>query len=123
MTYSAIKYMGTALPTLSATFTLFTTVDTGMSNFFPIAGLHRFLVDIKNSHAGTLKEYKSDDGGTTWNQISETAIAAAAATATNVKDYLVSGYRDWKVDWVNGGTTQTTFEIDMSVTGQRGATV
>ena len=119
------KYNGTALPLLNTTETLFSTVTAFASgkNLFPLTGTKRFHVDIKNSHSGTLKEYKSDDRGTNWNQISETAIAAAAATGTNARDYIVGDYQDWKLDFVNDGTTQTTFEIDMSMSTERAALV
>lgn len=117
MSYSTVKYTGTALPLLNTTETLFSTVTafaTG-ANMFALAGIKRFLLDLKNSHSGVLKVYKSDDRGTNWNQIDNVVVAAAAATDSNVYSFLVHGYRDWKIDFVNDGTTQTTFEVDMSL--------
>jgi hypothetical protein len=87
----------------------------GGANFFSHTGTRRVMVTIKNSHAGTLKEYRSTDKGATWTQISETAVAAPAASASNTYKYHVSQFNDWKLDWVNGGSAQTTFTVDISL--------
>ena len=115
-----LKYTGTALPLLNTTYTLFSTVVAAATaaNFFGLCSAKRFIMDIKNSHTGTLKWYKSDDRGTAWNQIGQVSVAVPAATASNVYDILVHGYRDWKIDFVNDGDTQTTFEIDMSLSDE-----
>ena len=120
MTTTRVKYTGTALPTDSDVHVLFDTTVAFASgaNLFQLSGTKRFLLDIKNSHAGTLKMYKSDDRGTNWNQIDQVSVAAAAATDSNVYDLLVALYRDWKIEWTNGGTTQTTFEIDQMLTDE-----
>lgn len=113
------KYTGTALPADSDTEVLFSTTTMPMASFFQITGIRRVVFDIKNSHIGTIKVYKSDDRGTNWEQISEDSVAVPAATDTNTYDYLVEPYRDWKAEWVNGGTTQTKFEIDIALTDDR----
>lgn len=117
--HTRLKYSGTALPTDSNTFTLFSTQATGFhSGFLQHSGTARVVTDIKHSHNGTFKWYKSDDGGTNWNQIGELLAVGGGATS-NTLDALCEGYRDFKVDWVNGGTTQTTFEIDIALTDER----
>jgi hypothetical protein len=84
-------------------------------------GVKRFVLDLKHSHTITLRWYKSDDRGTNWNQIGEEAsIAAPAATDTTTRDFFVEPYADWKLDLINGGSAQTTFEIDMVMTDERG---
>ena len=124
MSVTRAKYTGTALPTDSDTFVLFTTVETGKgANFFAMLGVERFSVNIKNSHAGTIKTYKSMDRGTNWLQVSANAVGVPSASDENVAEYLVGSYIDWKVSWVNGGTTQTTFGIDMSLHTDRSAGV
>lgn len=117
-----LSYSGTALPTDSDTFVLFSTQGTGFwSGFLQHTCTKRFVVDIQNSHAGTLNTYKSDDGGTNWKQTGSIPVAATTATV-NVLDVVVEHYRDFKCEWVNGGTTQTAFEIDMALVPDRAAT-
>lgn len=115
-----VKYTGTALPTDSNTATLFTTVDGQLPRrFFGLNCYESFLVDIKHSHGGTLRAQKSDDGGTNWHTIREDVLAAGSPTnGSTAQAYGVAPYRDWRLVWVNGGTTQTTFEIDMSLSDQ-----
>lgn len=121
MSNTHVKYTGTALPADANTYTLFdtTTANAGMgASFFANSNTKRFLLDIKNDQAGTLKVYKSDDRGTNWNQIDQVSVAAAAATDTNTYDFLVAQYKDWKITWTNGGVTQTTYEIDMALSDE-----
>jgi hypothetical protein len=111
-----LKYTA-GTPTDSDTFSVFNTYSASLGgNFFSHAFTDKFEITIKNSHAGTLKEYRSDDG-ITWNQISETAVAAPAASGSNSYSYDVGQYKYWKLDWINGGTTQTTWTVDMVLTG------
>jgi hypothetical protein len=113
-----LKYTA-GTPTDSDTFILFSTYDAGLGgNFFSHAFTTKFEITIKNSQIGTLKEYRSDDG-ITWTQISETAVAIPAASASNTYPYDVGQYKHWKLVWVNGGTTQTTFTVDMVITGEQ----
>lgn len=116
MSLTHVKYAGTALPTDSDTFVLFTTVETGKGqNFLPMLGIETFEITVKCSHAGTFKGYASKDRGTNWVQVSETAIAASPSTGSDSVSILVGSYADWKLSWVNGGTTQTTFVLNMAL--------
>ena len=111
-----IDYVGTALPTLSTTETLFDTSDLENRDFLNMANLRWFRYSVSNSHSGTVKGYESDDGGTNWEQFYDSGLLAApAATATNDDDVLVEGKRDLKFEWVNGGSTQTTFRVHLSL--------
>lgn len=83
-------------------------------------GMKRLVVDIKNAGGnGTLKLYKSSDRGANWFQIDEIAVTAPAANATNVYDFLIEEYDDCKLDWVNGGSAQTTWQVSVSLSDSR----
>ena len=125
MSYARVKYLGTALPIDATTENLFSTVVAAPDtpNFLASADIHRVVVRLKNDQAGTLKTYRSSDRGTNWSQVSQTSVAAAASTASNDYDFLVEGYRDFKIDWLNGGVTQTTFAPDISLISDRAAAV
>ena len=122
-----IKYTGSALPGNAETVTIFDTTKLGSStagavpiaNFAALAGLNRLYVTFINDAAGTLKSYSSENGGTTWTQISSTAVAASAGNADTPFDYLIEPYQDWKLEWLNGATPQTTFRVAAALQGQR----
>jgi hypothetical protein len=117
--YPKVKYDGID-PTNSDTFVLFSTVDAGWgANAIQGMGLHYFVMNLEHSNDGTLKLYKSEDRGTNWLQIDEDAITAPAASGSTNQEYLVEPYADWKIEWVNGGVTQTTWVLDMSFTDLR----
>ena len=104
----------------SDTYNIFNTVVACPGqNYLNNAGISRINVDIKHSHAGTLKWYKSHDRGTTWLQIDEAAITAPASTDTTIRDILLEGYLDFKLDWVNGGSAQTTWKLDIALVSDR----
>jgi hypothetical protein len=73
--------------------------------------ISRLELRLVNDQAGTLKFYTSTDGGTNWDQTGgDIAVAANAATDINGPyDFLIDPYRDVKLDWVNGGSAQTTW--------------
>lgn len=119
-----VQYLDTALPTGSATFALFDTTvasanvtqkERALPNLFSRNGFETFELSVKCSQAGTLKSYASQDRGTTWVQVSETAIAASASTGSDFINFMVGMYADWKLSWVNGGVTQTSFVLDMAL--------
>jgi hypothetical protein len=120
-----VKYTGATPGADGNTYNLFSTVTTfGGANFCATYNIQRLLVSITNQNAGTLKGYRSSDRGTTWTQVfPDTAVAAPAAGSTNFYDLLISEYPDFKLDWVNGGSAQSPWLIDMSLTrGQVPAT-
>ncbi len=125
------KYMGSALPGNAETVTIFTTAPTGTAPFATLGAfmganmldsshIARIHVGIVNDQSGTLKAYQSLDRGVTWTRVvADTAVAAAAANSENEYDYLVEGFADWRLDWTNGATPQTTFKVRVAGTSQR----
>ena len=77
----------------------------------------RLSFGVENSHSGTLKAYRSTNKGTNWDQVGgDTAVAAAAATdISGPYDYLVDTYTDFKLEWVNGGSAQTTWRPEITI--------
>lgn len=116
----AITYNGSTPGADSNEYVLFsTTAAAPFKRFLALSGSRRFVLDLKNSHAGTLDAYYSADGGTNWIKYSTEAIAAPAAGVTYTRDYLVEHYDDWKLVWTNGGSAQTTWVIQMALSPQR----
>lgn len=117
-----LKYSGTALPTDANTFVLFASASPSagvagscpMANWAVMSGLHVYKYDVKNSHDGTVKGYKSDDRGANWVQFYDSGTLTAP-TYTNAAVVSVEGLHDFKFEWVNGGVTQTTFELAQSL--------
>lgn len=99
----------TTLPTGAGTTILFdSTVST--PGFFRSIGSSRFEVTIQNDQAGSLRAYWSRNGGTTWRLYNTQAVALVAAGASSEYDYLVDPFMDWKLDWLNGGVNQATWD-------------
>jgi len=109
--------MSTTLPTGSGTTTLIDTTTAFGLGVFRTLSFNRLQFAVENSHSGTLKLYRSTDHGTTWDQVGgDEAVAAAAATdISGPYDYPVDGHLDVKLEWVNGGTDQTTWRPEMSL--------
>lgn len=108
--------VSTTAPVDAETTTLFdTTTAFGLGSFRHLQSvLKRISFGTHNSHSGTLNASRSIDGGTNWRVYSTQAIAASAAnTISGPYDFLVDTYLDWKLEWVNGGTTQTTWRPEM----------
>ncbi len=94
----------------SNTYVLFSSVSAWGAKGLPMTGIQRLVFSLKNSHSGTLNAYMSVDGGTNWDQLDTQAVAAPAAGAiSGPYDYLVDPYLDFKLEWVNGGSAQTTW--------------
>ena len=113
-----LKYTGTALPTDSNTVVLFDSTavltDNKFKHWLTMTGLRWFKYSIWNSHAGTVNFYESVDGGTSW-RLWDSDTVAASPTEAATESRLVEGKADVKVEWVNGGTTQTVFDIHLSL--------
>jgi hypothetical protein len=78
----------------------------------------RVSFGLENSHLGTLKAYRSVDKGTNWDQVGgDISWAAAGATDINgPEDFLVDTYSDFRLSWVNGGSAQTTWRPEITIT-------
>lgn len=118
--FPRVTYSGATPGGDANTYNLYTSINDGGANGFALKGVHKFILDLKNSQAGTLKAYKSADRGVNWNQIYQSSVAAAAATGTNQFEFVVEPFADWKLDWVNGGVAQATWFVDMALSDQRG---
>ena len=119
---TTVKYGGSVPGADANDYELFSTVTANLHpNFFPMNRVAKFQIFVKNPQAGVLKEYESEDGGTNWSQVSNTAVAAAAATAQNAYEFVVEPYRDWKLVWTNGGVAQTGWVVKMAMLEDRGA--
>jgi hypothetical protein len=122
MTDTRAKYIGTTPGADSNTYNIFnTTVAFSGANFLSMLGISKIRVDIDHDNAGTFKWYKSEDRGTNWRQIDQEAVSAPASTETTGREFLVEGYMDWKLDWVNGGSAQDPWEVDIAFIEERGA--
>lgn len=114
-----------ALPGNAETVVLFSTADPllptfpavkggcPMANWGPMTKLHSFHADIKNDQAGTIRGWKSSNRGATWTQFYTEAIAIPASGMSSNVVVLIEGFADFKFDWLNGATPQTTFEVDL----------
>ncbi len=114
-----ITYTGAPLPGAAQVVTLFdTTVAAEMASFASLVGAHRIYGTISHDQSGTVSIQKSVDRGLNWRNVDSTASAAPST----VFDYVIEGFRDFRVRWTNGGTPQTIFEPDVVLTDQRAPT-
>lgn len=117
MTTIRAKYEGTALPTNSDTFTLWDSTENNAHNTGKSAdvinmfGLKWANVRVECSHKGTLHASWSDDDGTEWNIYDQRVMPASGTNMAHHFSIPIVGYRDVKIEWVNGGTTQTNFDV------------
>lgn len=104
-----ITYDDSTAPTDSNTIVLFdSTVAWPAKRQHQYAGIRRFNWHIRRSHNGTVRLRKSDDRGANWSTVSDTGDAEGS--------FEVHRYDDFQVQWVNGGTTQTTWDVDINLT-------
>lgn len=86
-----------------------------------VHGLKKLVVDIEHTQAFDLNFYKSNNRGTSWNQVSTETAIAASATATTKREYLVEHLDDCKLELVNGGSAQATFVVNVALSPERAA--
>lgn len=135
MSYTGLKYTGSTPGADSNNYVLFdTTVACPGARYLQQAGCKRLMLDIKHDQSMTLKWYKPKTtvlgehgrprpfatSTTDWEQIGDSgAIAAPAATATTTYDILVDAYPDFVLVATNGGSAQTKWIVNMSLTNER----
>lgn len=127
MAFTRFKWMGATPGNNGNTTILFattlTTADAMNANlsecWFALVGGRKFCLLLDHSHGGTLNAYASDDRGANWRQIDTAVIAAPAAAASTAYEFLVEGLRDFKLEWVNGGTAQSPWMPNMSLSDDR----
>jgi hypothetical protein len=104
---AVLKYVDTALPTGSTTVTL---VNIAKGAFqYQGGGAVKYTLRLRNSHAGTVRFRKSDDG-ITFVTIRDVAFNASTSGYDNKVNFSLNAYPYFQVQWVNGGVTQTTFD-------------
>lgn len=123
MAFAKAKYTGTTPGTDSSTYTLFNSIVAGLpGNWAAAHGVFKIVVDIKHDQAGTLKWYKNMtdvDASANWVQMGQLSVAAPASTAGTQAEVFVEAEFHVKVDWVNGGTAQSPFSVDIGFSDQR----
>ena len=128
--YTKVKYTGSTPGADASTYVLFATAppSAGSTNFAcngarqcQGAGLHRLVVDIGHAASGTLNFYRSQNRGVTWDQVfTSGVIAAPAATSSTIRDFAFEPYDDFKLEWLNAGSSQAArWIVDMSLVGER----
>lgn len=119
------QFQHTTAPTDSDTSTIFSTVTAfpGQSRAAAGQGCGHFRVDVKHSHGAILKLSKSLDRGTNWHVVTQGFIPVPLALQSTVREFDVSPFADFKLEVINGGTTQTTWAVDMSLTPLEGRKV
>jgi len=85
---------------------------------FLYAGLNRLTWDVAHDKAAKIELSKSDDRGVTYEIVETLTLPAAAPTASR-GSFLIEQYDDFKVVWINGGTTQTKWDVSMSLVDER----
>ncbi len=107
-------------PTGSATITLIDTFVALAGNPLAAAGVSRIEVSGRNSHVGALQLFESIDG-TTYRQVGGDVPVSPSATddVSGPYDFLVDPYKFVSLKWVNGGTTQTTWEWQGTLISKR----
>jgi len=124
MAFPKIKYTGTTPGNDSNTYNLLNSITVGWPGNFPaIFGVYKVVIDIKHDALGTLKWYKSmDDLSTqspTFVQMGQLSVAAPASTAGTQAEVFIEAEKHVKIDWVNGGTIQGTWSVDVSLSAHR----
>lgn len=125
MGFAKATYTGTTPGTDSNTYTLFNSIVAGLPGHWPaMHGVFKVVIDIKHDQAGTLKWYKNmtdTDVSGNWVQMGQLAVSAPASTAGTQAEVFIEAERQVKVDWVNGGTAQSPFSVDIGLSSQRAA--
>jgi hypothetical protein len=84
-------------------------------------GLKRLILSLKHSGDVTLNWYSSSDRGANWHQLDTDVVTAPVATDVTVRDLLIEEYDDFKLELVNGGAAQTTYNVQLALTNERSA--
>lgn len=105
-------------------YVLFNSVTCFGGGLLPAKGIDRGQFSVNNTQSGSLKSYWSPDKGVTWNLNSTTSVAANAGITGGPYDFAISGFIDWKLTWVNGGTAQSPWQPTLTLSrGQKQASV
>ena len=117
-----VVYNGSTPGADSNTYTLFdSTVTFSAARFAQALGASKLCVVWKQpgANSGLLKAYRSIDRGVTWQQVDQATVSQTASTASNSYELLIESLPDYKLDFVNGGSAQTAWTVDISLVSQR----
>ena len=116
-----LEYTGTA-PTNSTTSTLFDSTEALPTGFVTSVVDCRYRLAVAHSHAGTIKGYAKDSISGSWVQFYERLMKIPVSTARYQNVSIpTTPFAHFKMEWVNGGTTQTTWAVSHAiVSGQEG---
>lgn len=123
-----VNYSGTAPGADSNFYDLFdTTVACTGKRQLQMAGLNRIVLHINHAGAGSADGIvhidRSDDRGATWVTDAQTAIQANEADTPHDIDLVFEPYDDFRVRWENdGGAAQTTWQVLITLAGERSPT-
>lgn len=113
-----VALVNTALPTGSDTIELYSSVVGATAPHQLVSGgMKLFLLDIAHDEDGTIRVEKSKDRGLTWHTVTTTAITAAVPTTKQA--FQLEVFDDFRVLWINGGSDQTVWVVDMCLSNQR----
>lgn len=107
-----IPYQDTALPTDSDTFVLWNSenfLPQGAANMLANMGVNRWTASLWLSQDGTVNGYRRETGSSAWRKFYTNALTAG--TEALQEDVFIGGYGEVKFEFVNGGVTQTAFDV------------
>src|SRR4051812_48501773 len=111
MTIAQVKYIGATPGVDSNVYVLFSSVLSELGGRAMAASCsHKVNLDLLAQNIGTLKWYKSQDRGVTWNQIGSESITPVANTSVQ-RDYIIEALADFKLEWTNGGSAQNPWVV------------
>lgn len=76
----------------------------------------RYLLSLKTSHIGTLRGYGSADAGGSWHQFYNRVILPTEAARMRDVNVRIDQHADFKFDWINGGSAQSTWYVAQALT-------
>jgi hypothetical protein len=115
-----VKYSGSTPGADSNTYVIFdSTVAFPGANFVQGAGLSRISIRFDHIYTGTVNMYRSVNRGSTWTQVMQQSQSAPDTTQSSYFDVSVEAFADFKVEWVNGGTAQNPWSVDIALTAER----
>lgn len=124
-----VKYQGLTPGADANTYVLFATTlpaapTDPMNALWPQRGpalldVAKFALIVKHNQAATLNIYESQDRGVNWRQIDTVPIVAPGATGSTSLEFLTESLWDFKVEWVNGGVAQATFDVSIALVSDR----
>lgn len=107
------QYSGSAPGANTNATTLFdSTIQLGAAGALGRARFRSFAVALKNSHSGSVRASMRDASGS-WQAFRTEDFAASPAGAANTLTLEIGHCADLKIEWVNGGSAQTTWFVAM----------